>query len=123
LALVALCVGTTILIKMERARYAWVTLAPLAWLATVTVSAGWQKVFATDPKLGFLAHAASLLGSQDPTAGRLIFNDRLNTLVALLFMTVVGIVLVVSLREWWLVLSKRKIARTTETAFVESVYG
>jgi carbon starvation protein len=123
LALVALCVGTTILIKMERARFAWVTLAPLAWLATVTLSAGWQKVFAADPKLGFLAHAASLLGSQDPTAGRLIFNDRLNTLVALLFMTVVGIVLVVSLREWWLVLSKRKIARTTETAFVESVYG
>jgi len=122
LALVALCVGTTILIKMERARYAWVTVVPLAWLATVTLSAGWQKVFAADPKLGFLADAASRLGSLDPHDRRLIFNDRLNTLVALLFMAVVTIVLVVSLREWWLVLSKRKPARTTETAFVESAY-
>ncbi|HEY6809398.1 MAG TPA: carbon starvation CstA family protein [Gemmatimonadales bacterium] len=123
LALVALCVGTTILIKMERARYAWVTLAPLVWLTTVTLSAGWQKVFSADPHLGFLADAASRLGSPDPAARRLIFNDRLNTLVALLFMTVVGIVLVVSLREWWLVLSQRKAARTAETAFVESAYG
>jgi carbon starvation protein len=123
LALVALCVGTTILIKMGRQRYAWVTLLPLVWLTIVTMTAGWQKVFAPDPKLGFLAHAASLAGSADPHAARLIFNDHLNTFVALLFMAVVALLLVVSLREWWLVLSKRKPAQVNETPFVPSAYA
>jgi carbon starvation protein len=120
LAAVALCVGTTIIIKMGRARYAWITLVPLAWLATVTMSAGWQKVFSADPRLGFLAHAASLAGSADPNAARLIFNDRLNTVVALVFMGVVALVVAASLREWWAVLSRRKPARVQEAPYVES---
>jgi carbon starvation protein len=123
LAAVALCVGTTILIKMGRARYAWVTLAPLAWIVTITMTAGWQKVFSTDPKLGFLSHAASLAGSTDPRAARLIFNDHLNTFVALLFMSVVALLIVVSIREWWLVLSKRKPATVSEAPFVETRYA
>jgi len=123
LAAVALCVGTTILLKMGKARYAWVTLAPLAWLVAITMTAGWQKVFSADPRLGFLAHAASLAGSAALNAGRLIFNDRLNTLVALLFMTVVALLIVVSIREWWLVLSKRKPAVTRESPFVERAYA
>ncbi|OLB19364.1 MAG: carbon starvation protein A [Gemmatimonadetes bacterium 13_2_20CM_69_8] len=123
LAAVALCVGTTILIKMGRQRFAWVTLTPLAWLVTVTMTAGWQKVFSADPKLGFLAHAASLTGSTLPGAQRLVFNDRLNTFVALLFMTVVTVLIVTSVREWWLVLSKRKVAVVHEAPFVESAYA
>jgi carbon starvation protein len=118
LAAVALCVATTILIKMRRERYAWVTLGPLAWLIIVTMTAGWQKVFSADPKLGFLAHAASLATSANPDAGRLIFNDRLNAIVALFFMAVVAMLVFTSAREWWLVLSRRKAAVVHEAPFV-----
>jgi len=123
LALVALSVGTTIVIKMGRARFLWVTLLPLAWLGAVTMTAGWQKVFASDPRLGFLAHAASLAGSSDPNAGRLIFNDRLDAGMALLFMSVVAVLLVTSVAEWWLVLSRRKAAVLHEAPYVESAYA
>src|SRR5438034_4169236 len=54
LASVALCVGTTIIIKMGKARYAWVTLLPLSWLAVVTLSGGAIKIFSDIPRLGFL---------------------------------------------------------------------
>src|SRR5881392_691446 len=120
LAAVALCVGTTILIKMGRQRYLWITLGPLIWLIIVTMTAGYQKVFSADPKLGFFAHAATLAGSVDPNAARLIFNDRLNAIVALFFMAVVAMLVVTSAREWWLVLSKRKPAVVHETPFVPS---
>jgi carbon starvation protein len=118
LAAVALCVATTILLKMGRLRYLWVTLVPLAWLITVTMTAGWQKVFSSDPKLGFLAHAASLAGSTAAEASRLIFNDRLNAVVALFFMAVVAMLVFTSAREWWLVLSRRKPAMVHEAPFV-----
>jgi carbon starvation protein len=85
------------------------------------MTAGWQKVFSSDPRLGFLAHAASLAGSTDGNTARLIFNDRLNTFVALLFMSVVLLVVAASVREWWLVLSRRKPATVHEAAYVESV--
>ncbi|HET8712339.1 MAG TPA: carbon starvation CstA family protein [Gemmatimonadales bacterium] len=120
LAAVALCVATTILIKMGRQRYIWVTLGPLAWLIIVTMTAGWQKVFSADPKLGFLAHAASLADSTVPNAARLIFNDRLNAVVALFFMGVVAMLVVTSAREWWLVLSRRKPAVVHEAPYVPS---
>ena len=118
LAAVALCVATTILIKMGRQRYTWVTLGPLVWLIVVTMTAGYQKVFSTDPKLGFLAHAATLAGSAIPNATRLIFNDRLNAAMALFFMTVVALLVFTSAREWWLVLSRRKPAVVHEAPFV-----
>jgi len=123
LAAVALCVGTTILIKLGKQRYAWVTLLPLAWLAAVTLTAGWQKVFASDPRLGFLSHAQAMAVSASPDAARLIFNDRLDAALALAFMAVVVVVIAASAREWWLVLSKRKAATVNEAPYVESAYA
>jgi carbon starvation protein len=123
LAAVALCVGTTILIKMGRQRYAWVTLVPLLWLATVTLTAGWQKVFAADPRLGFLAHARTMAASAHPDAARLILNDRIDAALALVFMGVVIIVILASAREWYLVLSNRKEARVHEAPYVETAYA
>src|SRR5213593_594941 len=82
LATVALCVATTIIIKMGKARYALVTLLPLGWLVSVTFTAAWQKIFDPHPRIGFLAHARNLAASA-PTheASRLIFNDRLDAIV------------------------------------------
>jgi carbon starvation protein len=122
LAAVALCVGTTVIIKMGKPRYAWVTLVPLAWLLVITMTAGWQLVFSPNPTLGFLARARALVGSAEPDAARRIFNFHLNTVVALIFLAVVGLLVVVSIREWWLVLTRRKQAVTTESPFVERVY-
>jgi carbon starvation protein len=120
LAAVALCVATTVLAKMGKLRYSWVTLAPLAWLAAATLTAGWQKVFSPDPKLGFLSHAQSLAGSADPATARMIFNDRLDAALALFFMLIVCVVILASAREWYLIAAGRKSPQVNEAPFVKS---
>ena len=57
LAGIALLLCTTVLVKMKRERYVWVTLVPTAWLLVTTLTAGVQKIFHADPKVGFLALA------------------------------------------------------------------
>jgi len=132
LGAVALCVGTTVIIKMGRARYAWVTVMPLTWLAIVTLTAGYQKIWASDPALGFLAHSRLLLtaahgGPLPPgvasaaAAARMALNDRLDAAVAAFFILCVIVVLLASIREWWLVLSGRKVRVTTEIPFEAAV--
>jgi carbon starvation protein len=129
LASVALCVGTTLIIKSGKARFAWVTLLPLTWLLVATLTAGWQKVFAEDPRLGFLAHAVSVAdgmaaGAVTATIGtRLIFNDRLDAVVTILFMVITILVVLSSAREWVLILTRRKPAQAKETPFVETAYA
>ena len=129
LASVALCVGTTLIIKSGKARYAWVTLLPLAWLLAATLTAGWQKVFADDPRLGFLAHAALIAeqvasGTTGPAVGaRLIFNDRLDAVVTIAFMVITVLVLLSSAREWILILTRRKPAQAQESPLVETAYA
>jgi carbon starvation protein len=110
LAVVALCVGTTIIIRMGKARYCWVTLTPLLFLLCVTLTAGFQKIFSSSPKLGFLAHAQSLqdkLNSGAIAAGdiaktrTLIFNDYLDAGVAALFLGLVLLVVIPAAISWF----------------------
>lgn len=128
LAAVALCVGTTVIIKMGKARYSFITLLPLSWLVVVTLTAGSQKIFSSDPKLGFLAHARFLekavqSGSLPPgvktmgDASTMIFNDRLDAAVAGFFMAAVLVILADSAREWLAVAGGRKAARSSEIPF------
>ena len=128
LAAVALCVGTTIIIKMGKARYAWVTILPLTWLAAVTLTAGWQKIFSADVKLGFLSHARMVsetlatgalpAGAQTiADAKRLALNDHIDAAVAAFFLISVVVIIVASAHEWFSVLSGRKIAKSSEIPF------
>ena len=122
LATVALCVATTIIIKMGKARYALVTLVPLAWLVCVTFTASWQKIFDPNPRIGFLAHAQQMAGVAGANA-RLIFNDRLDAAVTAVLIAMVSLVLIDSILEWARVLSGRKEARVKESPFVPTQFA
>ncbi len=124
LACVALCLAATIIIKAGRARLAWIVLAPLAFLGTVTFTAGLEKILHPNPRIGFLAMASKLGG--DIAAGRvpaeklaatrsLIWNSRLDAVVAAIFLSLVVAIVAVSVREWLLVLARRKPAVLHET--------
>jgi len=118
LAAVALCVATTIVIKMHRAKYALVTLAPLAWLVTVTFTASWHKIFDSDPRIGFLEQARQLAAAGGNA--RLIFNNQLDAVVTGILVALVGLLLLESVRQWMGLLSGKKLAQTAESPFVMS---
>jgi len=123
LATVALCVATTIIIKMHRAKYAAVTLVPLAWLVAVTFTASWHKMFDPNPRVGFLAQAQALAAGPVPMSSataRLIFNNRLDAAVTGTLVVMVTLVLVESGRQWMGVLSGAKEARVKESPFVRT---
>jgi carbon starvation protein len=128
LATVALCVGTTVIIKMGKQKFAFVTLLPLTWLVIVTMSASYAKIFSPDPRLGFLAHASRfseiIASGQLPPgvksaadASRIIFNDRIDAAVAAFFAVSVLVILADSAREWASVIRGRKPAVSTEVPF------
>jgi carbon starvation protein len=109
LAVVALSVGTTVIIRMGKARYCLVTLAPLLFLLSVTMTAGIQKIFSDSPKLGFLAHAHSLeakltsgIAADEILKTRtLIVNDYLDAFVAALFLVLVLCVVIPAAISWF----------------------
>lgn len=109
LAAIALILCTVILFRMKRERYAWVTVAPTLWLLICTLTAGWQKIFHADPRIGFLAHAdiySAALGRGEilaPAASvgemrQVIFNDYVNAGLCVLFIAVVLLVLLYGIR-------------------------
>jgi len=119
LATVALCVATTIIIKMHRARYIAVTLLPLAWLVATTFTASWQKIFDPSPRIGFLAQAR-VLSSAPPTGAtvRLIWNNRLDAAVTAVLVVMVTLILFESARHWIGVLRGSRAATVKESPFV-----
>src|ERR1700723_2465504 len=119
LATVALCVATTIIIKMHRTRYAAVTLLPLIWLVAVTFTASWHKVLDPNPRVGFLAQARALAAAPATSAtAQLVFNNRLDAAVTAVLVGMVTLVLIESVRQWNLVLSGREPARVRESPLV-----
>ncbi len=126
LATVALCVATTIIIKMGRARYAAVTLIPLTWLVAVTFSASYYKIFDPNPRIGFLAHARQLAASAtslSPATARLIFNDRLDAVVTGVLIVLIGMILIESTSEWIRILAGRKQPLLRESPFVATRFA
>ena len=132
LASVALVVATTILLKMGRARYVWVTLLPMAWLVTVTLTGAWQKTFHADPRIGFLAQASALEQQIDDGRGppgkvddtrRVVFNNRLDAGVTVLFALLVVALLVEAAVEWRRILASRSPSPLTESPYVRTRYA
>lgn len=99
LAGMALMLCAVVLFKMKRQRYAWVALVPTAWLLICTLTAGWQKAFSPDAKIGFLAIAnkfQAMIDSGNIPAQytqsqltQLVFNNRLDAGLTIFFMVVV----------------------------------
>jgi carbon starvation protein len=109
LAGVALILCTSVLFKMKRDRFAWVTIIPAFWVLVCTLTAAWQKIFDANPRIGFLAHAnkykeavaneqvlapAKSIGQMQ----QVIFNDYVNASLAALFMLVLISMLVFGTR-------------------------
>ncbi|MGW3470146.1 carbon starvation CstA family protein [Saccharopolyspora sp. NPDC000995] len=132
LAAVALAVATTILIKSGRAKYAWVTLVPLAWDAAVTLVASWQKISSADPKIGFFAQRAAYQAALD--AGqtskgsahtveemqKVVVNSTVDGVLSILFALLIVIVLVDAVRIWIKALRTSAPLPSTEVPHVES---
>jgi carbon starvation protein len=131
LSVVALCVATSILIKMKKTRYAWVTILPMLWLVLATQTASYQKIFHSDPHIGFLAEASrlnSLIADgqipapQIATIQRQIFNNRLDAAVTGLFAIMVLIILIDCARQWLAILSRRKVPVLCEAEYRLTTY-
>jgi carbon starvation protein len=125
LAVIALCLGTTVIIKMGRARYAAVTLAPLLVLSAVTFTAGWMKIFSPIAR-GFIPEirqlqvqlAAGGTDGQIEVWQRQLFNARLDAGFTALFLVFVAVILAGSALEWWRLVQGRKPLVLRESPFV-----
>jgi len=104
LAAVALTLATVVIFKMKRERYAFVTIIPTVWLCICTLTAGWQKIFSADPKIGFLSHAdrfSAAIAENKVLAPaknmadmhKIVFNDRIDAALAVMF---VGLVVAIA---------------------------
>ncbi|HMO28639.1 carbon starvation CstA family protein [Enterovirga sp.] len=110
LAAVALILCTVVIFRMKRERYAWITIVPTVWLVVGTLTAGLQKIFHPDPRIGFLSHAnrfseAAAKGeilAPAKNAGemsQIILNDRIDAALAGIFVIVVVSIIFYGIRS------------------------
>jgi carbon starvation protein len=126
LSVVALCLGTTLLIKMNKTKYLFVTLVPLGFMCAVTFSAGYLKIFSSDPRLGFLSGANSLLSQIPQMADQAKATElarqaavwRFDAFVAGLFLALVLAIVLSSARQWWQLIRGTKPVVLHESQFV-----
>jgi carbon starvation protein len=126
LSVIALCLCTTILIKMQKTRYLFITVGPLAFMSAVTFSAGYLKIFSSDPKLGFLSGARSLAAEAAAItdldkAGGLIRQAavwQIDAIVAGLFLLLVFLIVAGSARQWWKLIRGTKKIELHESEFI-----
>jgi carbon starvation protein len=127
LAAIALSVATGVLVKQGKLKYAWVTGVPLAWLAIITTTASWEKLFSPDIRIGFLAGAndlatrlaaGTLSEAQAAVAPELIFNQRLDAVITVFFAAVLWIVIIDMLRVCSRVLRKLPVLPSSEAPYV-----
>lgn len=130
LAAIAFVVGTTLIIKMGKARYAWVTLLPMVWLTSATLTAAWQKLFHADPKISFLAHADAFQKALDAgtlpagvktveAAQKMILNDQIDAAVCAIFMAIIIGIIADGIRLWISILRGKKF-ELHESPYIQS---
>lgn len=131
LAVIALCVGTTVILRMGKRWYSLLTLIPLVTLVIITTTAGITKIISDEPRLGFLAHARSIqeqaasgsLPANVPSveaAMRVAFNDRLDAAVSGFFLAAVAMIIIASAFRWYAIVSGRDTAPSTEVPWHQS---
>jgi carbon starvation protein len=126
LAVIAFSLGTTVLIKMGRARFSAVTLVPLSWLVIVTFTAGYQKIFSPDPRLGFASLievtkakiAAGGTPAQINEWNHIIFNNQVDIVVTVGFLTGVAVIVIGCVMEWSQLLRGSKPVVLRESPYV-----
>ncbi|HST31878.1 MAG TPA: carbon starvation CstA family protein [Chthoniobacterales bacterium] len=126
LSVIALCLCTTILIKMQKTRYVFITLVPLLFMCAVTFSAGYLKIFSADPRLGFLSGAQSLAQQSvtilDSTKAQEFLRQawvwQIDAIVAGFFMLFVCLIVIGSAAQWWQLVRGTKPAVLRESEFV-----
>jgi carbon starvation protein len=127
LAAVALVVATTILMKMGRLRWIWVTLLPMAWLVIITMTASYQKIFDANPRIGFLAYAKVLAvqiaagkipAEKVAETQRLIFNQRLDAAVTGVLAAMILVLIVEALVHWHGILTRREESVLHESPYI-----
>lgn len=126
LAVIALSLGTTVLLKMGRLRYIWVPVLPLCWLLAVTMTAGLQKIFAANPRLGFLSAARDFRekiaagGTPQQLADwqHQVLNNNVNAVVTAAFLILVILIVAANARVWWQILTGKKTRPLQEEPYV-----